>query len=324
MHLLVPFASDGSPACQHVLADLALPHLERLLVAFDAVGRDEGDALSLSPPHERALAAAWGWSGSDGTLPFAARTAAIDEVLAAPAAGAPPLAWALLTPAHWQLGRDHVTVIDPAELALDEAESKALFESVRGLLESEGFVARWGHAGRWYAARADLDGIATASLDRVIGRSLDSWLRPPHGDTTGQAATRRLLRRLQSEAQLVLHEHPVNEAREERGALAVNSFWLSGCGQLQPTNEAATPTVDASLRRALLAGDWAAWADAWHALDSGAIASLMASAQAGGTAALTLCGERSAARFATRQRSPWRRLASRWQRSEPHRVLAAL
>lgn len=324
MHLLVPFASDGSQACQHVLADLALPHLERLLVAFDEVGRDEGDALSLSPPHERALAAAWGWTGGDGALPFAARAAELDGVVTAPAEGAPSLAWALLSPAHWQLGRDHVTVLDPAELALDDAESKALFESVRELLRSEGFATAWGDAGRWYAGRADLDGLATASLDRVVGRSLDAWLRPPAGDTADQAATRRLLRRLQSEAQLVFHEHPVNEAREERGALAVNSFWLSGCGRPQPLNESATPTVDTSLRRGLLAGDWEAWADAWRALDGGAIASLLASAQAGRTAALTLCGERSAARFANKPRSLARRLAARWQRSEPHRVLAAL
>ena len=65
MHLLVPFASDRSEACQHVLRDLALPNLERLLALLTPAGRDEGDPGSFSPPHERALAAAWGWHGSD-------------------------------------------------------------------------------------------------------------------------------------------------------------------------------------------------------------------------------------------------------------------
>ena len=66
MHLLVPFASDRSEPCQHVLRDLALPNLERLLALLTPDGRDEGDLGSFSPPHERALAAAWGWRGALG------------------------------------------------------------------------------------------------------------------------------------------------------------------------------------------------------------------------------------------------------------------
>ncbi len=128
MHLLVPFASDRSEACQHVLRDLALPNLERLLALLTPAGRDEGDAGSFSPPHERALAAAWGWHGDDGLLPFAAHAAAGDGI----ATG--DLAWALLTPAHWQLGRDDVTLLDPALLGLAEAESRALFASAGELL----------------------------------------------------------------------------------------------------------------------------------------------------------------------------------------------
>ena len=80
MHLLVPFASDRSEACRHVLRDLALPNLERLLALLAPAGRDDGDAGSFSPPHERALAAAWGWHGGDGLLPFAAHAAAGDGI----------------------------------------------------------------------------------------------------------------------------------------------------------------------------------------------------------------------------------------------------
>ena len=72
MHLLVPFASDDSEACRHVLRDLALPNLSRLLARLEPAARDDGTADSFSPPHERALAAARGWRGGDGALPFAA------------------------------------------------------------------------------------------------------------------------------------------------------------------------------------------------------------------------------------------------------------
>jgi hypothetical protein len=303
MHLLVPFASDRSEACQHVLRDLALPNLERLLALLAPAGRDDGDAGSFSPPHERALAAAWGWQGGDGLLPFAAHAAAADGI----ATGT--LAWALLTPSHWQLGRDDVTMLDPVLLGLAELESRSLFASAGALFASEGFAVAWGGVDRWYAARDDLQELATASLDRVIGRNVDRWLRASaRGGGGASPAIASLMRRLQSEAQLVFYSHAVNEAREERGALAVNSFWLSGCGRRQPADPAATPEVATELRAPLLGTDWAAWAEAWRALDAGAIARLLARARAGAAATLTLCGERSAASYALRHRSLWQRL----------------
>lgn len=318
VHLLVPFASSLSPACVPVLGDLALPHLGRLLALFDESARDEDDAYAFSPPHERALATAWGWHGGDGALPWAARAAALDGIETG------DNAWALLTPVHWQLGRDSVILLDPSLLALRDAESRAFFETIRGGLESEGFVCAWGAADRWYAARADLQGLATASLDRAIGRSVDLWLR----ERTGAHPAFALMRRLQSEAQLLLHTHPDNEARESGGGLAVNSYWLSGCGRRQAADEAATPTIAAALRAPLLVGDWATWADAWRALDAGPIAQLLGEARAGREATLTLCGERTAARFTSTPRSPigslWRRARSRWSAAPPGALLASL
>lgn len=317
MHLLVPFASDRSEACLHVLRDLALPNLERLLALLTPAARDEGDAGSFSPPHERALAAAWGWRGDDGLLPFAAHAAAGDGIATGEGA------WALLTPSHWQLGRDDVTLLDPALLDLAEAESRALFASAGELLASEGFAVAWGASDRWYAARDDLQSLPTASLDRVIGRNVDRWLRPSaHGRVDEARATLSLLRRLQSEAQIVFHGHAVNEAREERGDLTANSFWLSGCGRHQAADAARTPAIASSLRAPLLHADWAAWAEAWRALDDADIARLLARARRGEAVTLTLCGERSAVRYALAPRSLWQRL--RTATPAAHDVLAAL
>jgi hypothetical protein len=316
MHLLVPFAADDSDDCRDVLRDLSLPNLERLLALLAAAGRDDGDAASLSPPHERALAAAWGWRGGDGQLPFAAHAAAADGIATT------TLAWALLTPSHWQLGRDDVTMLDPELLALDEAESRALFASAAQLFASDGFAVAWGSAERWYAARDDLQGLATPSLDRVIGQGVDRWLRASDRSSDAQRAAFAPIRRLQSEVQLVFHVHDVNERREDRGDLVVNSFWLSGCGRSQPTDDAASPEIASSLRTPLLGGDWAAWATAWRALDAGAIARLLADARAGKATALTLCGARSAARFELQPRTLWQRL--RAPRTAAQDVLASL
>src|SRR5256885_497584 len=73
--------------------------------------------------------------------------------------------------------------------------------------------------------------LPTASLARVIGGNIDRWL-----PASSQA---RLIGRLQSEAQMLLYRHPVNEEREAHRELPVNSFWLSGCGVRQPSAQPA-------------------------------------------------------------------------------------
>ena len=313
MHLLIPFASALSEASSHVLLDLHLPNLAKLLARLTPAAIDSGDEYTFSPPHERALAAAWGWQGGDGALPWAAHAAELDGV----AVG--ELAWGLITPAHWHVGRDHVTLADPDALQLTEAESRAAFEAVRELFESEGFTLRWGAPSRWYAAHESLTGLPCAALDRVIGRNVDLWIR--HGAKAIPQA--RLVRRLQSEVQLLLYPHAINEEREQRGALTLNSFWLSGCGRRQAA-VTGDVVVNDTLRAPLLAQDWAGWADSWHALDGGALASLLTAAQAGQTTSLTLCGERSAQRFDTAARSLWQQLGSRFKSPEPHTILEAL
>lgn len=308
MHLVIPFAAPLSEAGRATQRGLRWPVLQRLL-AGRVAQRDEGDELSLSPPHERALARAWGWSGADGQLPFAAHAARGD--------GLDPgdLAWGLLTPVHWHLGTDQLSMTDPQALALDETSSRALFDAVAPLFTSEGFVVRWGAPLRWYLAHESLAGLALASPDRVIGRNVDRWL------PAGREA--RLWRRLQNEVQMLLYAHPINEAREARGALAVNSFWLSGCGRWQES--LAEPVqIDERLRAPLLGEDWAAWAEAWRALDAGPLATLASAAERGEPVALTLAGERFAQRFENAGGSWWARLRQRFNHPSAADVLEAL
>ena len=313
MHLLIPFAAPLSEPGRQAAAQLALPHLQALLARCDEVQRDEADEWSYSPPHERALALALGWRGASGLLPWAARAAQADGI----ATG--DLAWGLMTPAHWHLGTEQVSLLDPAGLMLDDTTSRALFETIAPLFTSEGYALHCAHAQRWYLAHESLATLATASIDRVIGRNVDGWM--------GAEPAARRIRRLQSEVQMLLYTHPLNDARAARGLLPVNSFWLSGCGVAQP--EAGTPpTVDERLRGAALAEDWAAWSTAWETLDAGPLAALRAKADAGQAAALTLCGERAWVRYEAAPRSLGLQLRqglrSLWSRTAPHAVLETL
>jgi hypothetical protein len=289
MHLIVPFAAPTSEPAHALLRGLALPTLRGLLARLGKPALVEentdaaGDEMSLSTPHERAWARALGWGDlPDGLVPTAAWAARRHGLPALP----PQTGWALLTPAHWRLGTEQVSLTDPAGLNLDEAQSRAFFEVVRDLFESEGFGLHWVEPTTWLCSHEQLVDLPTASLDRVIGRNVDHWL--------GADARARLVRRLQNEVQMLLHEHPLNQAREARGEWPVNSVWLSGCGRLPDTPEAlaADVHIHTGLRSAALADDAAAWARAFEAFDAGALADWDTQVRRLGHGSLTLCGER--------------------------------
>jgi hypothetical protein len=305
MHLLIPFAGVLSEAGRQAAAHLVLPQLQGLLQCLAPPlpqDRDDADAWSLSPPHERALAGDLGWQGADGCLPWAARQAAADGIETG------QRAWGLVTPVHWHVGTDQVSLLDPEQLLLDEPTSRALFEALQGLFGGVGIALHYGSATRWYAAHEMLAEMPCASLDRVIGRNVDRWL----GVAAGNAAAAQV-RRLQAEAQMLLYTHPLNDARQARGLLPVNSFWLSGCGRAQPTAAAAAPAmqVDPRLRNPALAENWPGWVQAWQTLDDGPLAELHRAARAGVSVQITLCGERAAQTLSSGARGWLQRLRRR-------------
>ncbi len=299
MHLLIPFASALSSGAGPALRELRLPHLARLLARLTPTSRTGIDEYSLTPPHERALADLQGWQGDDGCLPWAAASALRDHV---DVQNDQP--WGLLTPVHWHVGAEHISLADPQALHLSAHESSAFFEAIRHLFESEGWTVAWGAPDRWYASHASLDGLPSASLDRVSGRNIDVWMtsRPQS----------RLIRRLQNEVQMLLYQEALNDQRVRQGALPVNSFWLSGCGRPKPARDVPGLVVDNRLRAPILAENPVAWATAWQALDAGPIAEMLSLAQAGTEVTLTLCGERFAQRFDVAQGRSW---WARWRQS---------
>lgn len=311
MHLLVSHAASLSPDMLDAVGALSLPNLQALLDSLSAGMCDEGDEMSLSPPHERALARLWQWPVEDGLLPFAAHAAGSD--------GLDPwsnshVGWGLLSPTYWHLGTERVALTDPVDLQLDEAASRGLFDAVATLFGGDGWQLHWGAATRWYAVHDSLAQLPTASLDRVVGRNVDLWL--------GEHAAARLVRRLQAEVQMLLHTHPINEARASARLAPVNSFWLSGTGASRQAAAVVDLGVDDGLRTAALAGNPQAWVAAWQRLDEGPLQTLLDHAQHGGEVHLTLCGERHAQTWST----PVRSRLQRWFGARPpiQACLAAL
>jgi hypothetical protein len=312
MHLIVPFAGVMSEAGRAAVRELALPHLARALdgmglqwLAAPAGADPEEPELSLTPPHEHVRALAWGLTVADGQVPWGALEAAR---LGLPGA---ERAWGRLTPAHWQLGTEQITMLAPQLLALDSAASAAFLEAVRPLFETEGFELHATEAGHWLASHPVLADLPCASLDRVIGRNVDLWLpADPRA---------RLVRRLQNEVQMFLYTHPLNEEREGRGALPVNSFWLDACGMAPASQGTASLASSAAvieddrLRAPALTEDWFAWSRAFAQLDEGPIAQALQAAGEGHPVKLSLCGERQACTLTLRPLTAWQRLRRAWR-----------
>ena len=335
MHCIVPFAGPASEAGRAALATMQWPRLSALLPRLALVDRDEGEPTSYTPPHERVLAHALRWAppergsgpagtaSADGRWPFAAHWARADGIDPGTAA------WGLVSPVHWHLGTDQVSVADPQHLRLDEPASRALFEAVAPLLAGVGMRFVFGHPTRWYVAHDSLHGLRTASLDRVVGRNVDPWLidgRARDAREEGGAPALGHWRRLQAEVQMLLHSHPLNAQREAEGLLPVNSFWLSGCGRAQavPAPDAPPLRVDSSLRAAALAEDWPLWADAWRRFEESTLLGLELAMHRGADVWLTLAGERAAVTFAPLRGGIVARLKSLITRPSVPALLASL
>jgi hypothetical protein len=289
VHLLIPFASSIDEGCQQVLRTLALPQLEKLLVRLVPGESDMADEFTLSMPHERALARECGLPCEDGRIPWAAWRV---ERAGREADGK---AWASITPCHWTVATDHIKMSHPQELNLDAAESRALLAAMRPFFEQDGIALEYEAPTLWLANGELFRNLATASLDRVLGRTIDDWIpRAPEAKT---------LRRLQQEMQMLLYTHAVNEERLRGGSLPVNSFWAFGTGALPAAHATAPPPglqIKDDLRDAALLADWRAWAAAWQQLDSKECAHLVKAADRGEPVTLTLCGERSARSWSSR------------------------
>ena len=297
MHLIIPFATVSSEAAAKHLQDLKLPNLRQLLGTLTLVDSDVGTDESFSPPHERALARAQSLPVVEGCIPWAALKAA--------AMGLNPvqsLPWSFVTLCHSAVGIGSMTMEDPAQLQVSEAESRQLFADMTTYFAEDGLTLHYLEPALWLCSGEPLRDVRTASLDRVIGQDLALW-QPAQGESAK-------LRRLQNEMQMLLYTHTVNDARSHTKMAPINSIWLHGTGELTALKSKVSTNISTprSLADAALREDWAAWAQAWQALDASVCGDLLKRVQAGEPVTLTLCGERSALTYELRPKSAWEQL----------------
>lgn len=134
-----------------------------------------------------------------------------------------PNGWHCADPVHLRFHQERIILADASRLAIQPEEAAALVESLNREFAGRGQF-HMAHPERWYVRFNDDPATSEAPLSTVAGRRI---LMSPARD----AAT-RALRQIQNEIQMILHGHPVNQAREAQGLSPVNGIWLWGGGKL--------------------------------------------------------------------------------------------
>lgn len=201
VHLLVADLFLPEDFATEVCAGLHLPALERIL----ARGRAESQrAVSL----EAALCGLFDVPDA----PVAAISAVFD--------GLGEGCWLRADPVHVRLQREQVVLLPDVQVSDDEA--RQLCASLNEHFAGQGLEFFAPHPQRWYVKLAELPDIATVPLSQAAGHNI-------HGNLPAGAEARRW-HQLFNEVQMLLFAHPLNAAREARGAVPVNSVWFWGNG----------------------------------------------------------------------------------------------
>lgn len=152
--------------------------------------------------------------------------------------------WLCATPVHMQVRRDQMILMPPHLLTVGADEAADLIASLEAHFAADSLEFRAATPADWYLRCPERPKLTTTSPELAAGRNVDPLL--PAGKD------RLDFHRLINEAQMLLHEHPVNVRREAIGAPAINSVWLWGGGTLPST--ARSPWKRVASSRALERG----------------------------------------------------------------------
>ena len=129
--------------------------------------------------------------------------------------------WLRADPVHLRIMRDRIVLADSHSLELSRQEADELTASI-GRHFGDDLSPMPLLPQRWYVQFHQAPRLVTTPFSIAVGRDIDPLL--PQGEDAMRFRTRL------NELQMLLHEHPVNQAREARGELPVNSLWLWGGG----------------------------------------------------------------------------------------------
>lgn len=123
-----------------------------------------------------------------------------------------------------QPNRDHLLMLGNSMLEFSEQEALQIISDINGTYDDQPWRLKLLTANQWIMEMPRAPAIKTHALSRVTGEKIYEFL-----PTGGEAKTWHAL---MNELQMLLHSHPVNQARAASGLPAANSIWFWGEGRL--------------------------------------------------------------------------------------------
>ncbi|WFE68527.1 hypothetical protein P8S54_10005 [Thiomicrospira sp. R3] len=143
------------------------------------------------------------------------------------------LFWIRVDPVQLIPDRDTLVLIPASQLELTADESLSLLDGFNAHFAQDGVQLVYGSSQAWYLSLPQAVDIQTTALAQAAFRNLQGLF--PQGHASGY------WRKLMNEAQMLFFNHPVNQARRDRGQAEINSIWLWGEGKLEDQQIKARP-----------------------------------------------------------------------------------
>ena len=132
--------------------------------------------------------------------------------------------WLYAAPVHLVLQRDTFSLAEPVPMALNQQESDALTSALNKYFAGDGISFFW-HENMWFLRLEQNPSIQTHAPQAALNKAVGAYL--PTGDGAIAWAS------FTNEIQMLLFEHPINQAREAKNLPAINSIWCYGLGQIE-------------------------------------------------------------------------------------------
>ena len=130
--------------------------------------------------------------------------------------------WLYAAPVHLQLQRDTFTLAGVLTLELEESD--ALIAALNKHFEADKLMFFW-HEKQWFLRLQSNPNIQTHAPQAALNKAVGAYLPTGEGAMQWAAFT--------NELQMLLFEHPINQAREAKGLPAVNSLWCYSGGRMR-------------------------------------------------------------------------------------------
>lgn len=141
--------------------------------------------------------------------------------------------WLRMQPIHFMAGLDRITTVVLRGAGRMTAEERSSLDPI--------FAEHLQSAGLELHAANDEWLLRSESQLRVQTVSSGFAAANPFSEILPRGADAGPVRRLMTEMQMLLHEHPVNERRQARGAPAINAVWVCGEGILHDVSSVSLP-----------------------------------------------------------------------------------